>query len=126
MVDGLLTLVVLGVWVFAIFDVVTSDASSVRHLPKLAWLLLVVFLWIIGAIGWFLLGRPRAESWRPSTGSGSFRWPSRERPARTVVEDPQEIMARIEARDRQLRQWAEEDRLRAEIDTPDGRDEGSP
>ena len=36
-------LLVLVLWVFSVIDVVTSDEGAIRHLPKLPWLLLVLF-----------------------------------------------------------------------------------
>ena len=41
----------------ALVDIVTRDDGQVRHLPKMAWVLLVVFLPLVGSIVWFLVGR---------------------------------------------------------------------
>jgi hypothetical protein len=43
--------------VVALIDIITHDDSSVQHLPKLVWILLVVFLPMIGSILWFAVGR---------------------------------------------------------------------
>ena len=59
---GVLGFVFLAFWVWAIFDVISSDEAMVRNVPKLVWLLLVVFLSTIGAVAWLLLGRPRPEA----------------------------------------------------------------
>jgi hypothetical protein len=37
--------------------VITRDDSQVKHLPKIAWILLVVFLPLVGSIVWFAAGR---------------------------------------------------------------------
>lgn len=60
--DGVLGLVLLGIWIYAIFDVIGSDPDEVRNLPKLAWVVVVLLLVEIGAIAWLLLGRP--QKWR--------------------------------------------------------------
>jgi hypothetical protein len=57
-VGGFVSFVLLGFWLWAIFDVISSDQTAVRNLPKLVWLLLVVFLSTIGSLAWLLLGRP--------------------------------------------------------------------
>ena len=57
-VGGFVSFVLLGFWLWAIFDVISSDDKAVRNLPKIVWLLLVVFLSTIGALAWLLLGRP--------------------------------------------------------------------
>lgn len=38
-------------------DIITRDNWQVKHLPKFAWILLVILLPIIGSILWFLIGR---------------------------------------------------------------------
>jgi len=40
----------------ALIDVITRDESLVRHLPKLTWVLVIVFLPLIGSIVWFAVG----------------------------------------------------------------------
>ena len=62
---GLFGLVVLAFWIWAIFDVISTDESLVRNLPKAVWLLLVIFLSTIGALAWLLLGRPEHAGLRP-------------------------------------------------------------
>ncbi|WP_239372988.1 PLD nuclease N-terminal domain-containing protein [Frankia sp. Cj5] len=59
MVGLVLTLVVLGFWVYAIVDAAVTPAASVRTLPKLAWIVIIVLFEVVGAVAWFLLGRPR-------------------------------------------------------------------
>lgn len=56
--DGVLGLLLLGLWIHAIIDVVRTDESQVRHLPKQTWLLLVISLPDIGAVVWMAAGRP--------------------------------------------------------------------
>lgn len=53
-----LGLVVFGVWVYSIMDILTTDPSDVRLLPKLVWLLGVVVFFPLAA-AWLLCGRPR-------------------------------------------------------------------
>lgn len=59
---GLLTLIALGVWLYAIFDSLTAPAERVRHLPKAVWVLIVLLFADLGAIAWFFLGRPRRHA----------------------------------------------------------------
>jgi hypothetical protein len=69
---GLIGLLLLLLWVWAIFDVIATDASLVRNLPKTLWLILVIFLPDIGSIAWLLLGRPQYENFTPG-GEGPSR-----------------------------------------------------
>ena len=62
---GLIGLLLLGLWIYCIFDVIAADSVLVRNLPKTAWLVIVVFLPDIGSIAWLALGRPQFAGWRP-------------------------------------------------------------
>jgi uncharacterized integral membrane protein len=56
---GLIVVGLLLLWLWAIYDVVTTDPGQVRNLPKVLWLLLVILLpFGMGTILWVLLGRP--------------------------------------------------------------------
>jgi hypothetical protein len=56
LVSGLLFALVL----VALVDIITRQDGQVQHLPKLVWVLLVVFLPLIGSILWFAVGRERS------------------------------------------------------------------
>ncbi|WP_072805760.1 PLDc N-terminal domain-containing protein [Rhodococcoides yunnanense] len=53
-----LGLIIMILWVFCLIDVITADESGIRHLPKMLWLLLVIFVPLAGSIVWLLVGRP--------------------------------------------------------------------
>jgi hypothetical protein len=42
---------------FALVTVITSDEWQIKHLPKVAWILLIIFLPLVGSILWFAVGR---------------------------------------------------------------------
>jgi hypothetical protein len=53
--------ILLGLLLFtfwAIYDVVTSETSQVRNLPKVLWVAVVVLLFGLGPVLWLLFGRP--------------------------------------------------------------------
>jgi hypothetical protein len=56
--DGAFGLILLGLWLFCLFDVITTDSAAVRNLPKLLWLVIVLVLPDIGSILWLVAGRP--------------------------------------------------------------------
>jgi hypothetical protein len=45
----------------ALIDIITRDSLLVRHLPKLTWVILVIFLPVIGSIVWFAVGHDWGE-----------------------------------------------------------------
>ena len=49
-------------WIYCIFDVIRTPEGKTENLPKVLWLLLVIFLSFIGGLAWLLLGRPRERA----------------------------------------------------------------
>ena len=62
---GIFGLLIFALWIYAIFDVVSTDDSLVRNLPKVVWLIFVLLIPLIGSITWLALGRPVYAGWRP-------------------------------------------------------------
>ena len=62
---GLVELIMLGLWIFAMIDVLVTPAAEIRNLQKVVWFLIVLLilpgLWIIGTALWFIFGRPRVS-----------------------------------------------------------------
>ncbi|TDC55701.1 hypothetical protein E1281_11000 [Actinomadura sp. KC345] len=59
MINVLVTLLLLGVWVYCCLDVLRTDPSELRHLSKKGWLAVAFFGFLIGSVLWLLDGRPR-------------------------------------------------------------------
>jgi hypothetical protein len=70
-------------WLWAIFDSITSEKDRVRNLPKVAWVIIVLIFFEVGALAWALLGRPPTG---PQPGSGP-RGTLRPRPGGPVGPD---------------------------------------
>jgi hypothetical protein len=62
--EGVFALILLALLAYCVFDVIRTDAASVQNLPKLVWLMLVIFLGPLGCVAWLLLGRPSATSFK--------------------------------------------------------------
>ena len=106
---GLAGLLLLGLWLYCIFDAIASEESLVRNLPKLLWVLIVIFLPTVGSVAWLALGRPERAGARP--GSTTHR----RAPRPIGPEDSPEVMARTNDEVRRLRAW-EDDLRRREDD----------
>jgi len=108
-------LIALALWLFAIFDVIGSDESLCRNLPKGMWVLLVIFLPVIGSVSWLIMGRPERAPF--SFGGRSFGG-AREVPYRTAVrprgpEDSPQYLSRSQELERRLEEWEAEQAARA-------------
>lgn len=109
---GLFALASIAVWVYCIIDVVTTDEVEVRNLPKMAWILLVVFLGVIGSIAWLIAGRPQGKSFAiagdPTAGQVNRPPPD----ASSAIVNEREEAARLRVWEEQLRRREEEIRRR--------------
>jgi len=70
----------LALTVFALVDIITRHDGQVKHLPKVVWVLLVVFIPLIGIVLWFTIGREYDGSRREAISFGDPRRWSREQP----------------------------------------------
>ncbi len=116
---GIVPLVLLALWAYCIFDVIASDDTLIRNLPKGMWLIIVIFLPDLGSLAWLALGRPLHAGWRPGdTGSRP--------PPRRVIgpEDRTDFPIRDDHEER-LRAW-EENLRRREEEMRRQEDEGPP
>lgn len=84
----LLALIMLGVWLFCLFDVLGTAESDVRSLPKFGWFLIVLLGFWIGAALWLLFGRARSGPARPGRLGTSPPAPFDDEPPRGPDDDP--------------------------------------
>jgi hypothetical protein len=71
----ILGLALLALWLYCLFDVITTPDQVVRNLPKVLWIFVVVLLAALGGLFWLLLGRPRATVIAYGPASDIRRWP---------------------------------------------------
>ena len=96
-----------------LLDVITRPEGETKHLPKMVWILLVIFLPIIGPILWFAVGREYPQ--RPVN---ARQRPMKNRPLNAPASDlptPAFDRRTTEQQLADLDREIEEDRLRAEI-----------
>lgn len=109
-------------WIYCIFDVISTDDILTRNMPKFVWLMVVIFLPTVGSVAWLALGRPQHAG--PSIGGTAHPKPRRlsTGPAPKGPDDSPEFLSGLEGRTRELKRWEEdlkkrEDELRKrEID----------
>jgi phospholipase D-like protein len=109
--DGALGLILLGLWIFCLIDVITTDQSQMRNLPKMAWVLIVLLLADIGSILWLVAGREWQTTGqsRANRGAGGA-FPEYDRPGRAVPANPDDDEQFL----RNVRERAEQQRRRYE------------
>lgn len=126
----------LALLIFALIDCIQTDSALVRNLPKPMWVLLIIFVPLVGPIVWLVAGRPQRESrsaaaW-PATATSGF--PEYERPRRQRgPDDDAAFLAGLQGPDPEkeelLRRWEEQLRQREaaarDSSARDGADETS-
>lgn len=104
--------------VLALISCLSAEEGEIRGLPRLVWVLIILFFPLVGSIAWFLAGRPvdparRSGTWRPGGG-----FPERERPRQVAPDDDPEFLRSLRAeqtrKDSELFERWEEDLRRRE------------
>jgi hypothetical protein len=60
--SGLVLIVLLGVFAWAIVEAFAADPDRVRGLPKTIWVVIILLFFSFGAVAWFIFGRPRRSA----------------------------------------------------------------
>lgn len=105
-VELALALVGFALWVYCLVDVIGRTEDGVRHLPKLAWIVLVLLFPFVGSVAWLLVGRESRTPRRSPYERAAPEFPEYDRPGRAAAVDP----AADEAFLRQVRERAERQR----------------
>jgi hypothetical protein len=102
---GLAFLVLVGLWVFALVDCISTPGPLCRNLPKGLWIIVILLLSGVGALLWLLAGRPRRRFALRSTDYSQSRRP-------IAIEDSPRYSAtagvtdrRSEELDKQIDEW---------------------
>ncbi|MFE9960464.1 MULTISPECIES: PLD nuclease N-terminal domain-containing protein [unclassified Micromonospora] len=116
---GLLFLAQLVLAVCALISCLSAEEGEIRALPRVAWVLIILFFPLVGSIAWFVAGR--------ETGARRTRtaWPmgngfsEQHRPRPVAPDDDPEFLSSLAERKRaddqeRLRRWEEDLRRREE------------
>jgi hypothetical protein len=72
---GIFAVLAVVFWVWALVDCIMTDARICRFLPKIAWIVVVLVFSDLGALLWFLIGRPDATTRRLTRAAASAARP---------------------------------------------------
>ena len=105
---GLMGLALLGLFVYCLLDVIATDDALVRNLPKLVWVLVIIFVPLAGPLAWLLLGRPEQAGARPGD--------TRRRPSMRPrgPDDSPEFLSSLGSDAERLRRWEDDLKRREE------------
>ncbi|GAA4675937.1 PLD nuclease N-terminal domain-containing protein [Phytohabitans rumicis] len=118
----LLFVVQIALAVIALISCLSAEEDEIRGLPRLLWVLVILFFPLVGSIAWFLAGRPATAK----SGGGA---PEPRRPL--APDDDPEFLGSLDAQqsqqDREMFDKWEEDlqRREDELRRKDNGDEGA-
>src|SRR4051812_37357391 len=116
-----LGVVMFGAWIYTLIEVAQTPEDEIRNLSKGAWIIIVLFFSLAGIIGWFVFGRPEHRPRRPSAYEREApAFPEYDRPGRAAAVDPDKDDDFL----RQVRERAEQQRLRHEQQKKQDREDG--
>ena len=114
--DLVVAVVTLALWVFCLVDAIGAPENRIRHLPKVAWILLILFFPLVGSIAWLVAGRPDDGAARRSPYEREQpTFPEYDRPGRAAAVDPEkdaEFLRQVRERAEAQRKAYEEQRKR--------------
>jgi hypothetical protein len=115
-VYGLMSVVGLVLWIFCIIDAITAREDSVRNLPKIVWIFIVLLFPLVGSIAWLVAGRSQAYERRPHPGERAQpQFPEYDRPGRAAAASPEgdaEFLRQVRARAEEQRRAYRQKRAR--------------
>ncbi|WP_240135449.1 PLD nuclease N-terminal domain-containing protein [Streptomyces sp. MUM 178J] len=69
MLRALMFLVPLALTIYAFIDCLNTPEDEAKHLPKIAWVFIILLFWIVGPIVWLAAGKTRGASAHGRTAS---------------------------------------------------------
>lgn len=102
---AVLVLVALGIWLYCLFEVLSTNEGDVRYLPKFAWFMIVLLGFDLGAAAWLVFGRRRGfvtagvTAWPPDyLLAGGGERPEPGAPAPLGPDDDPEFLRQLDRR----------------------------
>ncbi len=115
---ALLAVVSVGFTVWCLVEVISTDRTRIRSLPKVAWILLVLFLPLVGGVAWLLGGRSSAVT-QVTPGPDRATRKDASNPAVEAADFSTRIRERAEEQRRRYEQQKKKDAAAPEGDEPE-------
>ena len=64
MLRALVIVAPIALAIYALVDLVQTEDERVQGLPKLAWVALIVLIWVVGPLAWLIAGK-KGRRWLP-------------------------------------------------------------
>ncbi|MFH9608251.1 PLD nuclease N-terminal domain-containing protein [Streptomyces sp. NPDC017448] len=108
-------LVPLALTIYAFIDCLNTSEEDTKHLPKVAWVFIILLFWVVGPVVWLIAGKAR----RTAAGTAGPGYRQRTRRQQWVAPDDNPDFLKSLGDDRRSEPDAEEERGRGDGTNPD-------
>ncbi len=127
MLRALMFILPLALTIYAFIDCLNTPEDEAKHLPKVAWVFIILLFWIVGPIVWLAAGKDRRP---PRGGRTPSEWHRGHRSTWVAPDDNPDFLKSIRNENKKdeslLKDWEADLRRREEeLKRRDG-DEGGP
>lgn len=106
----ILSILTFALVIAALVDIIVRDDTQVRHLPKFAWILLVIVVPAIGSIVWFAVGHDWSATVQRTTPAPRLH------PAPPPVHDELSTERQLAELEREIEQYEQIRELEAKLE----------
>ncbi|MFD3611954.1 PLD nuclease N-terminal domain-containing protein [Streptomyces atroolivaceus] len=94
MLRALIILLPLALTIYAFIDCLNTPEDEVKHLPKVAWVFIILLFWVVGPVVWLAAGKARRA---PAGGRTPSEWPRRNRTTWVAPDDNPDFLKSLKA-----------------------------
>ncbi|MCX5255271.1 PLD nuclease N-terminal domain-containing protein [Streptomyces canus] len=111
----LMYLIPLALTIYAFIDCLNTPEDEAKHLPKIAWVFIILLFWIVGPVAWLAAGKLRTP---PANGRTPSEWHRNHRMEYVAPDDNPEFLNSLKADNKKdealLKDWEADLRRREE------------
>ncbi|MDN3295587.1 PLD nuclease N-terminal domain-containing protein [Streptomyces ficellus] len=115
MLRALMYILPLALTIYAFIDCLNTPEDEARHLPKVAWIFIILLFWIVGPIVWFAAGKLRHA---PAGGGTPSEWHRNHRTEWVAPDDNPDFLKSLKDENKKdealLKDWEADLRRREE------------
>ncbi|WP_200303972.1 PLD nuclease N-terminal domain-containing protein [Streptomyces adelaidensis] len=115
MLRVLMFLVPLALTIYAFIDCLNTPEDEAKHLPKIAWVFIILLFWIVGPVAWLAAGKVRNA---PTGGRTPSEWHRNQRTEYIAPDDNPEFLKSLNEDNKKdeslLKSWEADLRRREE------------
>ncbi|WP_030576991.1 MULTISPECIES: PLD nuclease N-terminal domain-containing protein [Streptomyces] len=102
-------IVPLALTIYAFIDCLNTSEEDTKHLPKIAWVFIILLFWIVGPVVWLVAGKARHNG---AGGAGPSSWQRARRQQWVAPDDNPDFLKSLKADKADKDTEAEEERGR--------------